>query len=115
MAFAAMRLPGRKGEHFDEAVRLAERAVAKDPSLTWTYYFLTFRSISGFRASAYPELAQRLQSWDPKNAIPYLAEADELARPHNDDPQWRRGSALSPEQIARIRGRDPRWLELMDR
>ncbi len=116
MAFAAMRLPGREGAHFEEAVGLAERAVAKDPSLTWTYYFLTYRiGDSGVHGSPHPELTQHLQSWDPKNAVPYLAEADAIARAHRDDPQWRGRSGFSPEQIVRIRGRDPRWLDLMDR
>ncbi len=80
MAFAAMQLPSPEGERFDQAVRLAEKAVAKDPSLTWTYYFLAQRrGDSRFHGSPHPELTQRLQEWDAKNAVPYLAEADALA------------------------------------
>lgn len=55
MAFAAMRLPSPGGERFDEAVHLAEQAVAKDSSLTWTYYFLAQRrGDSRFRGSPHP-------------------------------------------------------------
>ena len=121
MAFAAMRLPSPQGERFDEAVRLAERAVAKDASLTWTYYFLAQgRADSRFRGSPHPELTDRLQEWDPKNAVPYLAEADAIASAHSDDPQWRVWPNVSvdppnPEDVARLRARDPRWLERMGR
>jgi len=116
MAVAAMRLPDPEGNRFDVAVRMAENAVAKDPSLTWTYYFLAQRrSDSRFRGSPHPELIQRLQEWDPQNAVPYLAEADEIAQTHEHDPQWRGRGSSKEEKIAHIRGRDPRWLALMDR
>jgi hypothetical protein len=116
MAFAAMRLPDAAGSRFDEAVHLAESAVAKDPNLTWTYYFLEQRKYdSRFRRSPHPELAQHLQDWDPRNAMPYLVEANEIARDHEGDPQWRGRMGFKEEQISRIRGRDPRWLERMGR
>src|SRR5580658_3613954 len=38
MAFVAMRLPDASGDRFDDAARLADYAIAIDPSLTWTYY-----------------------------------------------------------------------------
>jgi hypothetical protein len=114
MAVASMRLSDPVGTRFDEAVRLAEHAVAEDPSLTWTYYFLVERrGDSRFRGSPHPKLTERLQNWDPQNAVSYLAGADEIAQTHEHDPQWRGGS--KEEKISHIRGRDPRWLELMDR
>jgi hypothetical protein len=120
MAFAAMRLPSPQGERFDEAVRLAEGAAAKDPSLTWTYYFLAqSQGDSRFHGSPHPELSQRLQEWDPTNAVAYLAEADAIADAHGGDLQWRTWNVSSDppmqEDLARLRGRDPRWLELMGR
>jgi hypothetical protein len=120
MAFAAMRL-GQDSARFDEAVRLADHAVAKDPSLTWIYYFLTLNMRAPwFHASPHPELAQRLQEWDPQNAAPYLAEAEYIANVHVNDPQWRKryislDTPLSQEDLVRLRARDPRWLELMAR
>jgi hypothetical protein len=121
MAFAAMRLPSREGDRLDEAVHLAEQAVAKDSSLTWTYYFLALRRDgSSFHGSPHPELTQHLQEWDPKNAVPYLAEADEIASAHSDDPQWRvrpnvRSDPMKKEDVAQLRGRGPQWLDLMGR
>jgi hypothetical protein len=119
MAFVAMRLPDVNGDRFDEAVSLAEHAVSKDPSLTWTYYFLAQRkSDTRFRGAPHPELTQNLEEWDPKNAVPYLAEADAIASAHSNDPQWRVWPNINspkPEDVARLRGRDPRWLELMGR
>ena len=115
MAVASMRMSSVEGVHFDDAVRLAEHAVAKDPSLTWIYYFLAERrNDSRFRGSPHPELIQRLQNWDPQNAVPYLAEADEIALLHEQDPQWRRRGSKEAE-ISDIRRRDPRWLAMMDR
>ena len=121
MAVAAMRLPSPEGERFDEAVRLAERAVAKDASLTWIYYFLAQgRADSRFHGSPHPELTERLHDWDPKNAVPYLSEADALASAHTADPQWRKlpnisSDPLRQEDVAQLRGRGARWLELMGR
>jgi hypothetical protein len=115
MAVAAMRLPDPEGNRFDEAVRLAEHAVAQDPSLTWTYYFLALRrGDSRFQGSPHPEITQRLQNWDPQNAIGYLAQADKIAQTHEHDPQWR-GRGSKEEKISHIRGRDPRWIEVMGR
>lgn len=115
MAVASMRLSDPEGVHFDDAVRLAEHAVAKDPSLAWTYYFLAQRkNDSRFRGLPHPELTQRLQNWDPQNAVPYLAEAHEIAQTHEQDPQWL-GRGSKEAEISHIRGRDPRWLGRMDR
>ncbi len=123
MAFAAMRLPDAEGARFDEAVRLAGCATAKDPSLTWIYYFLVRRSEdTRFHASSpHPELTERLQHWDPQNAVPYLLAADEIVHAHRGDPQWRGlpgftfDAPFRQEDIARIRGRGPQWREPMDR
>ena len=93
MAFAAMRLPG------DEGVGLAERAVARDPGLTWALYFVERRGAQSFRPRPHPELLQRVERWDAENAVPYLAEAQET----------------SPASLSPPLRRDPRWRPLMDR
>ncbi len=71
MAFAAMRLP------IDEAMPLAQRAVAMDSSLTWVYCFIhanVFPAPADSRARRL-ELLAALSKWDPDNAVPYLAIA----------------------------------------
>jgi hypothetical protein len=72
MACAAMRLP------IDEAMPMAERAVAKDASLTWTYYFIRDQYFQD-RVKNHDrrlELLTALSAWDPDNAAPYLALAE---------------------------------------
>lgn len=104
MAFAAMRLPSPEGERFDEAVRLAERAVAKDASLTWTYYFLAQRrGDSRFHGSPHPELTERLQELG-------LKKCSALPRPSGCNcgcPRWRSAMANVECQLrsADARGR----------
>jgi hypothetical protein len=91
MACAAMRLP------LEEAIPLAKRAVTKDPSLTWTYYFIRDRYVQDRvkNRDRRLELLTALSRWDPENAAPYLAIAENAesfaassdAREFN--PQWR--------------------------
>ncbi len=63
--------------HPDEAqkTRLADRATALDPDLSWVYWNL------GLRRSRDPKTEERiaqLQAWDPDNAVPYLLEAERI-------------------------------------
>lgn len=125
MAAAAVRLGDTGGAQFDEAVRLAERAVAKDASLTWIYCFLAEHNNDyWFKGSPHPELSERLQAWDPQNAVTYLVGADAMVRAHQEDPPWKglpgfaylaMEVAIQPDDMARLRERDPRWREMMDR
>ena len=96
MACAAMRLP------LDEAIPLAERAVAKDASLTWTYYFIRDRNFQDRvkNRDRRMELLAGLSTWDPENAAPYLAIAENVE-----------GFPRSSE----TRQLNPQWLEAMDR
>jgi hypothetical protein len=126
MAFAAVRLADAEGKHFDEALRLAQRAVAKDPSLTWTYYFLDRREQdTRFHGKRHTELLERLRAWDAGNAVAYLATAEEAARAYKHDPNSHKAddSALTPDEDrslkepfrSEIRGFGPQWREWMDR
>jgi hypothetical protein len=86
----------RYADYRDEAPRLVEEAVAMDPSLTWLY-------VRGYSKIAQERRwAEKLQAWDPDNAIPYLVEAgnrdSEIQRQVNyeaprqrilNDPEWR--------------------------
>lgn len=90
MALAAMRMRGQS------AIGLAKAAVAADPNLTWTYYFVE-RQSSDLAQDRKLELLERLQKWDPQNAIVYLAAAWDV-----------------PEDVVSD-GRDPLWQEWMGR
>jgi hypothetical protein len=64
MAFVAVRL--RDGV---ESVRLANEAVRLDPKLIWIWGVVGARHAG---ASDVVEWAQKLEQWDPGNALPYL-------------------------------------------
>ena len=86
MVYAAMRLP------MDEGTPLAQRAVAKDPSLTWVYCFIhanVFPAPAESRAR-FLELLSAVSKWDPDNAVPYLAIAANASYQPDayKDPQW---------------------------
>ena len=88
LAFAAMHWPYDKRE---ESFRLAEQAVARDPSLTWIYYHAASRHVGQWREAA---VAERLRSWvakleafDPDNALPSLFHAELLRAAAKDWPQ----------------------------
>ncbi len=69
LAFVALRLP--VGQERD---KLADRAVALDPQLTWIYW-----NPDGSRDPKVEEQTRaRLQQWNPENAIPYLFEAERI-------------------------------------
>lgn len=86
MAYAAMRLP------IDQAVPLAQRAVAHDPSLTWVFCFIHSRVFPASADNRTRQLAllSALSNWDPDNAVPYLAiAADTSYQPDAyKDAQW---------------------------
>jgi hypothetical protein len=117
MAFAALRLADPAGKHLDEAVRLAQHAVAKDPRLTWTYYFLAPRRIDPrFAGAPHPELLQVLQQWDPDNALPYIVAAEDAAFVADPAFVWPLPREQTPERrLADARKLGPHWREWMDR
>lgn len=78
MAFVAMRLADRKAGHVEKAVETAKHAVSKDPGLTWTYYFVALPNHDReSRVMSNSYLLQALRQWDPDNALPYIATAEE--------------------------------------
>jgi hypothetical protein len=72
LAFLFTRTPY---DQVEEGARLADEAIAIDPSLTWILY----RGVSGFYT--YRQITQqhgwiqKLEKFDPDNATPYLLEA----------------------------------------
>ncbi len=102
LALLSMRMISTRASSVEDGARLADEAVAMDPSLTWIYY----RGASGWYA--YHQIAQKhgwvkkLEEYDPDNATPYLVEASirdgEIRKQYNylppkekilNDPAWR--------------------------
>ncbi len=117
MAFAALRLAESVGEQLDDSVRLAQHAVAKDPSLTWTYYFLSSGIRYGqFTGAPHPELLKALRQWDPDNAVPYIATAEDAA--FATDPAFKMPEPreqTSERHLADAQKLGSQWREWMDR
>jgi hypothetical protein len=67
LAFLAMRSRDEQTSR-----RLADQAIALDPSLTWILSEVPF--------STSPARFEQLERWDPDNAVPYLLHADYLER-----------------------------------
>ena len=70
IAFVALHHPDAH-----ERVRLAERAVQLDPTLTWTY------GVIAAQDSAIPEVGRwvsELEKYEPQNALPYLIAAEKV-------------------------------------
>jgi hypothetical protein len=70
LGFVAVREPNQS-----EAVRLADKAVRLDPSLTWLY------AIVAVHWSSFQELDRwvpALERFDPQNALPYLIAAERI-------------------------------------
>ncbi len=70
LAFVALRHPNAQ-----EVARLAERAVALDPQLTWIYYSLLVSDPANPSAEQW---ISRLEAWDPENAIPHLMRGEQI-------------------------------------
>ncbi len=83
LAFCAVRL-----QNPHESARLAEEAVRLDPNLLWVYAVVALRN---------PELSQtapwveKLERWDPQNALLYLITAESIEQTH-----YRRGAWTPP-------------------
>ncbi len=85
LAFCAVRLQDPR-----ESVRLAEEAVRLDPDLLWIY------AVVGMRSPELPEAAtwvEKLERWDPQNALLHLIAAEAIERTH-----YRRGVWSPPTQ-----------------
>lgn len=70
LAFAALHAPT-----VQEGVRRADEAVAIDPSLTWVYLSLVLPAREAKQNPPDAQLlVEKLEKWDPTNAVPYLFE-----------------------------------------
>lgn len=115
VAFAALNLGPKK-----DALRLADRAVAANPDLTWTYSFLALRFSHPFAWESpsevgRPDIEQRIErlvTFDPDNAVPYLLKAQFIKDGRGKD--WPQGSALSPEFLEAL-AHETAWREQMEK
>jgi hypothetical protein len=94
-------------DHTEEDARLADEAVAIDPSLTWIYS----RGASGwylyYQVTQKHGWIQKLEAFDPNNATPYLMEAS--VREHEI---WLQSNySLSNEKVLN----DPVWRAAMEK
>jgi hypothetical protein len=123
MAMAAIHLADPRERHSEGAMQLARQAVGKDPTLTWIYSFLAQQDKGSPSRPADADLSHELQRWDPNNALPYLALAQEAAfqyehEPHAVDLASPAGSSdkyLSEPVLTQVHERGPQWRQWMDR
>ncbi len=104
LAFLFTRTPY---DEVEEGARLADEAIAIEPSLTWILYrgvggFYTFREVTQQHG-----WIQKLEAYDPDNATPYLLEAG--VREYEIHRQYRQSNgaaAVAPKEVV---ANDPAW------
>jgi hypothetical protein len=105
LAFVASYFPER-----ERAIAYADRAVALDPTLTWTY-----ASHFGWQGFApYPKAwLERLSNSDPGNAYPELIAASSISEPRYQ--ALLSNHTPTEEETETAVGGDPVWVTYMDR
>ena len=101
LAFVALHSPDDL-----QAMHAAEKAIALDPQLTWISARISHATylIPGYDPHPWIE---RLKSWDPQNAFPYLLEAS--ANIHSDwETRWARYNAATSE-LREALAAEPAW------
>jgi len=101
LAFVALHSPDDL-----QAMHAAEKAVALDPQLTWISAHVSHATylVPGYDPHPWIE---RLKSWDPQNAFPYLLEAS--ANIHSDwETRWGRYNAATAD-LRRALAAEPAW------
>jgi hypothetical protein len=92
----------------DGGMRLADKAVSLDPSLTWIYASRFYRSEE---VPPQPEWLARLHAYDPDNSFTYLTAADAIAHPRYRAMLAHRTPA--PQEIESALANDPQWMSQM--
>ena len=97
-----------------ERLRLSEEAIEKDPSLTWLDYEQSLLPANDLTKQTYLPAGrlERLQKWDPQNAVPHLLAAEIISKPARReafDAAMRGSHIVWEERLAQ----DPRWLSEM--
>lgn len=101
-----------------ERILLSQEAIEKDPSLTWLDYEQSLFPLNDLSNQHYLSMdrIERLQRWDPDNAVPHLLMAEVISEPLRSEP-WlaptRTGTKII-EWETKI-SRDSRWLAEMEK
>jgi hypothetical protein len=104
LAFAASTMP-----ESDQGMRLADKAVSLDPSLTWIYASRYYRPDS---VPLPPEWLARLHASDPDNGFIDLMAADAIAQPRYSAMLAHR--TPPPQEIEAALANDPQWQAHME-
>lgn len=102
LTFAALKLA-----KLEERIRRAEQAAALDAQYTWIYFTLL---TSERKAPQAGEWARKLQAWDPENAVPYLAEAEQI----NEARNLSRHVTLTPQATEALAA-ETEWRQVMEK
>jgi len=99
-----------------ERIRMADRAVSLDPSLTWIYaYVRTTDGLGSCCNNPLPaEWLARLQQWDPENAVPRVLVAHQSSLKFNE--AWEKNGdrgAYEAEAVKYLQ-QDKGWVAAME-
>src|SRR5215475_1911947 len=99
-----------------ERLRLSEQAIEKDPSLTWLDYEQSLWPMNDLSQQHYLPAGrlERLQQWDPQNAVVHLLAAELISKPMRAeafDAAVRGKASLAWEQKLT---QNPQWISEMD-
>jgi hypothetical protein len=104
LAFVAQAMPQP-----ELGMRLADKAVALDPSLTWIYASRFYRPGD---VPPPPEWLARLHASDPGNAFISLSAADAIAQARQG--AWYANRTPPPQEIESALSSDPQWVAQME-
>ena len=115
VAFAALNLGPTK-----DALRLADRAVAGDPDLTWIYLPLVPQLADPFDWEGPSQVGrediqqriERLLTFDPDNAAPHFSRAQFIKEGRGKE--WPQGAWAAPSHLDAL-AREAAWCQEMDK
>jgi hypothetical protein len=107
LAFVALATP-----ESDRGMRLADKAVALDPTLAWIYASRYYRVDDDAPLPLHSEWLARLQASDPNNAFIALTAADAISQPRYRAMLMRRTPA--PGEFESAIAGDPQWVAQME-
>jgi hypothetical protein len=103
-------------ENHTERMQMADKAVALDPSLTWVYAYVRARDgLAAWINNPMPaEWLDKLQKWDPDNAVPHLLTAHQSFLRFEEEWQKNGSRGVYMQEAKEYLRHDPAWLSAMD-